>query len=646
MTMVLRVVLFGLICSRICSWAKRPQIPSHWSCRGQVDWPSLRMLKEQVGRMMEHELLPVLILEGGSRKYWDFLFQEDCNAARWTVELLYAELVMIRAGLSNDSAEALGSAGMGFNHPFTIFFRGSHPSMDLFHELMWGAGSAWSSVSAGGWGTFALLGRMARAFQAYLQKQGKPASEAVQQAIKTLQPSETRQTIAAGISRIFTVAMVGLQQANTSAPWEHRAAAAAAAETLLRKWSRAATFSGLPPWQILGSLLLDAQAPKFWQLLDAILLPDAVRICLPQVLGLQSSCRCRAGHCSKFWGTDQALAAAAGNHSNKAGDLAIFRVVPKRGLLNDNFRSKCNVTCPKAVLGLLGEVSELFKRQSAPRAPFMYMDVGAALGDCMMSASFLFSEGRLRGIAFEAIPAWASRMRETFRINDISAEALPNRTQVLVRSVFLGSEKSRSVYMAGGWGLGGASGATDPGSVGSFQPLTLRTSTLDDEVAMHGIGRVDLLHIFVNAVEPAVLQGATRLLQQHRVGCALVQTYLRQDITGPVVRILRSSGYTVSNYSYAIPENAFQLVAASPADALALAGGSACGRRFFQWWLGENREIASDGTREKVETDRTPRRGVPLRPAKERPTQGQSCSRLNSTCIHTNPTQSGWELRA
>ena len=499
MGMVLHVALFGLL---FPSWAKRPQIPPHWSCRGQFDWPSLRMLKEQVGRMMEHELLPVLMLEGGSQKYWDFLFQEGCHAARWTVELLYAELSMIRAGLSNDWAEALGSAGMGVKHPFTIFFRRNHPSFGLFHELMWGAGSAWSSVSAAGWGTFALLGRLSKAFQAYLHRHGKPASEAVQ-AIMTLQPTETRQAIAAGISSIFTVAMAGLQQANTSAPWEHRAAAAATAETLLRRWSRAAAYSGLPPWQILGSMLLDAQAPNFWQLLDAILLPDAVRICLPQVLGLQSSCRCRAGHCSKFWGTDRALAAAAGNHSNKAGDLAIFRVVPKRGLLNDNFRSKCNVTCPKAVPGLLGEVSELFTGQSAPRAPFVYVDVGAALGDCMMSASFLFPEGRLRGIAFEAIPAWASRMRETFRINDISAEALPNRTQVLVRSVFLGSEKSSSVYMAGGWGLGGASGATDPGSVGSFQPLTLRTSTLDDEVAMRGIGRVDLLHIFVNAVEPA-----------------------------------------------------------------------------------------------------------------------------------------------
>ncbi|CAE7222843.1 unnamed protein product [Symbiodinium necroappetens] len=637
--MIPRAAGFGLML--MLSWAKRPQIPPHWSCRGQVDWPSLRMLQEQVGRMMEHELLPVLMLEGGSQKYWDFLFQENCHAARWTVELLYAELGMIRAELSNDWADALGSAGMDINHPFAIFFRRSHPSMDLFHEIMWGAGSAWSSVSAGGWGTFALLGRLSKAFQVYLQKQGKPAREAVE-AIMIVQPTETRRTIAAGISRVLTVALAGLQHANASAPWEHRAAAAAAAETLLRRWSRAATYSGLPPWQILGSLLLDAQAPKFFQFLDAILLPDAVRICLPQVLGLRSSCRCRAGHCSKFWGRDQALAAAAGNHSNKAGDLAIFRVVPKRGLLNDNFRSKCNVTCPKAVLGLLGEVSELFMGQSVPRTPFVYVDVGAALGDCMMSASFLFPEGRLQGIAFEAIPVWASRMRETFRINGISAEALPNRTQVLVRSVFLGSEKSRSVYMAGGWGLGGSSGATDPGSVGSFQPLTLRTSTLDDEVAVSGIGRVDLLHIFVNAVEPAVLQGARRLLQQHRVGCALVQTYLRQDITGPVVRVLRSSGYTVSNYSYAIPENAFQLVAGSPADALALAGGSACGRRFFQWWLGENREIESDCKMKKEQG----------RDREERPTQRQNCTGTSRfaqtyrTRAHTHKSHhSGWEPR-
>ena len=93
------------------------------------------------------------------------------------------------------------------------------------------------------------------------------------------------------------------------------------------------------------------------------------------------------------------------------------------------------------------------------------------------------------------------------------------------------------------------------------------------------------------------------------MGCALVQTYLRQDIAGPVVRILRSSGYTVSNYSYAIPENAFQLVAASPADALSLAGGSACGRRFFQWWLGENREIESDSNREKGRDRQNPTQG-------------------------------------
>ena len=140
----------------------------------------------------------------------------------------------------------------------------------------------------------------------------------------------------------------------------------------------------------------------------------------------------------------------------------------------------------------------------------------------------------------------------------------------------------------------------------------------------------------------AVLQGARRLLQQHRVGCALVQTYLRQDITGPVVRVLRSSGYTVSNYSYAIPENAFQLVAGSPADALALAGGSACGRRFFQWWLGENREIESDCKMKKEQG----------RDREERPTQRQNCTGTSRfaqtyrTRAHTHKSHhSGWEPR-
>ena len=444
--------LLGLVLELLLA-AGRPHIPSQWSCRGQVEMQSLRRLQAQVGRLMEHDHLPAIIVEGdkASINFARFLFEDTCLGARWTMELLVAELAMKNSEVGNNGsswAAALAADG-DIHDPFTVFFRVEAPRMLLFHELLWGTGTAWASVSAGGWSTFALMARLSRSFQTYLTKQGKAASEALE-ALLRLQPTKARHHMAERAPAVLSTAQAFLQAANLSEPWAHRAAATAAAEKLVRSWSRAALNVGLPPWQLVAALLLDAQAPHFWHLLDEVLLPDAVRICIPQVLGMQSSSRCSANHCTKLWGLDQAQPVHAQRNHSAVGDLAVFRVESKRDLLNDNIRSECNISCPQAVVGLLGKVSEMFRDQVVPGTAFTYVDVGAALGECMMSAAFLLPAGRLHGIAFEALPNWASRMRETLRINGIFASGLPNKTRVLVRSVALGRGKSKVLGTAGG----------------------------------------------------------------------------------------------------------------------------------------------------------------------------------------------------
>ena len=538
----------------------------------------MQQLKRQIGVMLRSTILPSRILGVSmSGRYLLFLNQNECPAARWTMELLLSELGMARQQADSDfSGLAKGFGRDHVNFPFVTFF-GGRSEGSLFHELFWGAGPAWSSVSLGGWSTFALIGRLSQAFQVYLMKQGQPSKEAFQELI-SLQNTTRRRAVAAQLPELLAIALAKLQATNVSGSWTVRAAAAATAEEALRRWSKRALSNGLSRGQIAASLLIDAQSPDLWNGLDKVLLPDAVQICLPATLGLEPSevfPQCRAKHCAKYWGPDEAYAAARSANRSSARGLTMFHIGLDRDVMSDSIRSGCFARCNNAVIDLLKKVSAILLELPTTRS-FTYVDAGAALGECMLSSALLLPEGRLRGLAFEALPKWAKRLRQSLRLNGISLGGAGHGTQVLVKTVALGQSGTKLIGSVDG---GGFYAKTTQKGGGIF---TVRPSSLDDEITANArlrneTDRIDFLHIFANVFEPDILKGARQLLLKRRVGCVLAQAHDLGSLNAEIGGVLQMNGYRVRNHT--------SYVAGSPADAVALSGGEVCDQRFFRWWL-------------------------------------------------------------
>ena len=573
------LVLHALCLSVAAAQQGRPRVPPEWSCRGPAG-AAMQKLRGKVGHMITSPALPVAIVDGDelSLLYRAFMDQDSCWAARWTMELLTVELYLERLSVvkGGDWMGALAVHG-DVHYPFSIFFRKA-PS--FFETLLWGDGPAWSSIAAGGWSTFALIGRFIRALRAYITALGTLPREAVQ-AILPLLPAE-RQAILSEVPELLSIAAGPLNEANLSSPWPYRAMAAAAAEDLLRNWTRRALDVGLSQWSAVAWLLINTDAWKFWHLLDRVLLPDGVRLCLPKVvvphspstLHVEPSSQCAAAHCTRFWGMGAAMQAASTRVANNGSATAVFRLELQHNLLNNKLRNSCSLKCPPRLVTLLQTVSGVLKDF---RRPLTFVDVGAALGDCMVVAAFLLPAGRLRGIAFEAHPGLAARARDTFLINGM-ASALPNTTQVMIKRIALG---------AGSFHLNGSE--TDAG----FNPIygiterrmVVKGSNLDAELErLKHVKSVDLLHVFTNVGEAAVLRGAWKLLQAQRVGCVLLVATQDRRERRPLYRILRMSGYHVASMDNP------QYHVASPIPALERSGGTPCDARFFRWWLRRDRE--------------------------------------------------------
>ena len=234
--------------------------------------------------------------------------------------------------------------------------------------------------------------------------------------------------------------------------------------------------------------------------------------------------------------------------------------------MSDSIRSGCFARCSNAVIDLLNRVSEILV--DLPATTFAYVDAGAAMGECMLSSAFLLPEDRLRGLAFEALPKWAKRMRQSLRLNGV--------TQVVVKTVAPGQSGKKLLGSVDG---GGFYAKVPHKSGGIFM---VKTSSLDDEITanMHfrnETHRIDFLHIFANHCEPDILKGARQLLLERRVGCVLAQAHGLGSLNAEISGVLRRSGYAVMNHS--------SYVAASPADVVSLSGGEVCDQRFFRWWL-------------------------------------------------------------
>lgn len=282
--------------------------------------------------------------------------------------------------------------------------------------------------------------------------------------------------LAMEVPKMLELAIEHLQLVNRSANWDYESLSIhmGAVEAVVRGWSRSAIIAGIHATTVISLLLLERQSKDFWRLVDEVLLPDAVELCLPQaVLGSEyDPSPCSQRHCRPLWGRDAALVVAAALRNASA--VRIFRVEPRRRLLSDNLRSGCRVTCSPRLL-------EVFQAVSTLDLPsFHYVDVGAALGDCMMMAVY-FLKGKLSGTSFEALPVHAQLATETFALGNLR----PSLKQLAIGST---SEIQGQVFH-GGFGQ-------DPGVVG--EALTVRSATLDEIMAAGAVEQIDLLTIFVN----------------------------------------------------------------------------------------------------------------------------------------------------
>ncbi|CAJ1447159.1 unnamed protein product, partial [Effrenium voratum] len=270
--------------------------------------------------------------------------------------------------------------------------------------LLWGSGATWPAVARGNWGTFALLASLSREFQRLLGGEGEDAGYLLPMLRERLLKDSKELEHAEQLPDLLAANLELLRSVNRSdSSWPSLAKTARHVEDSLRDWSRRALMSGLQVGTVVALLL---QGGAFWRALDALLLPDYVQLCLPQALNTlevpPESSPCRLRHCRHFWGASS-LQAAQVNWTE-----AIFKVEPRRRLLSDNLRSDCRLTCSPRVLQVLQAA------QSLPR--FRYVDVGAAMGDCMMVASFFLSQ-RLTGVSFEPLPGHAQSARKTFMLN-------------------------------------------------------------------------------------------------------------------------------------------------------------------------------------------------------------------------------------
>eukprot|EP00434_Breviolum_minutum_P003080 symbB.v1.2.002711.t1/scaffold145.1/size471898/13 len=549
------VILVDMVSS--LSWSKsQPGALGHWSCSNleQLDREALQELRGFVGRLAYQKGLAAIIYEGSrySLIYRDYLETARCSVARWTVELLVAQLASQRL----DEKTGSWTTFMGFDatplaEPLSIFFRPK--GLSIFQALLWGSGASWAQVGQLGWGTFALLSMLSHDFQALLWRTNAPLHDrSIVEALKPLWPKEEMLEVAGNLPSILSTALAHLKLVNRSNDWTLEALSShvVPVEQMLRQWSREAVVAGLHSHTVISLLLADSSSEEFWRLLDEMMLPDAVEICFseavqPTEVDTRAFAHCHRRHCDPLWGKRASMTRASSILPNTS--RAVFRLEPRRGFFSDNLRSACIVRCSPQVLEVLNAAASL----SAEDFPqFHFVDIGAALGDCMVFAGGLFQQ-RLVGLSYEALRIHAKLSKETFQLNLGSS--------VRLRELALGSKKGALHGQVNHAGFGQV-------HINFTAQSRVLSSTLDSAQRSSGMSRIDLLSMFVNHAESQVLDGSQDLLMQQQVGCVLVCTYGFENHSTDAIGRLELLGYAAFGSYFDEVGGGFWWVKACPAS--------------------------------------------------------------------------------
>lgn len=160
------------------------------------------------------------------------------------------------------------------------------------------------------------------------------------------------------------------------------------------------------------------------------------------------------------------------------------------------------------------------------KCPVMrFVDVGANMGDCQLSAAALLPQGTFRGLALDADPYVVSALRESVVLNGWHGVA-PNESKVIVRHVALSSSRSLASNARVNMDIGMAyRGAISPIRATASKPqdtIAVRVSTLDRELSNFS-GVIQLLTVFINGYEAQALLGAEATLRAGRVRCLMIK---------------------------------------------------------------------------------------------------------------------------
>jgi len=175
-------------------------------------------------------------------------------------------------------------------------------------------------------------------------------------------------------------------------------------------------------------------------------------------------------------------------------------------------------------------------------------DIGANVGSTCLRYKQLFPSSKLH--AFEPFPATLEQLRN--RLADIDG--------VQVHPFGLTDVSgSRSFYANASHGtnslLGTASGVDDvwgKGLLETQETFKLPFRTIDEFVEENGIPRIDLLKLDIQGAELMALQGATRMLQEKRIGLIYTEilvapSYEAQPHPHQLLKLLYEHGFRLHN---------------------------------------------------------------------------------------------------
>ena len=175
-------------------------------------------------------------------------------------------------------------------------------------------------------------------------------------------------------------------------------------------------------------------------------------------------------------------------------------------------------------------------------------DLGANGGDVIVEYRKLFSKANIH--AFEPLPDML----------DLLGKRFANDSRVHVQPFAVADTEGTAEFNINAKSDTSSLLKTDLGNVPESYHSVQRTertievaiTTIDSFCAKNAIDQIDILKIDIQGAEYAALQGAARMLSEHRIGIIYTEAFLlpfysNQPLLGDLARLLGEHGYKIHN---------------------------------------------------------------------------------------------------